>query len=343
VDGSPIDRDRIDAIVERAMATHHVPGTGLVLFVGGAPVYARGYGKLAPTSVVAAASLTKAAFAYLVMTLVDTHVIDLDRPIPSYLTDPGERYRDVAGDPRWQRLTPRILLDHTSGFANFRRFEDDGVLRFHFDPGTRYAYSGEGLELLQLVVETATHTSLTDLMQARVFGPLGMTHTSMVWQPRFAADLATGFDEHGAALPPDRRDEPDAAGSMYTTLADYTRFLAAVMQGRGLSPASRAEMLAPQIRITSAHQFPTLDPETTTANDAIALSYGLGWGVYTTPLGRAFFKAGHDDGWRHYAVGFANGSGLLIMTNSSNGEAMYRELLEQILGNPYTPIEWERF
>ena len=35
--------------------------------------------------------------------------------------------------------------------------------------------------------------------------------------------------------------------------------------------------------------------------------------------------------------------GMLIMTNSSNGEGIYKELLETLLKNPDTPIEWEEF
>lgn len=67
-------------------------------------------------------------------------------------------------------------------------------------------------------------------------------------------------------------------------------------------------------------------------------------GLYTTPYGAAFFKEGHDDGWRHYAVCFdGSGAGMLIMTNSGNGEGIFQELLETLLGNKYTPVEWESF
>jgi hypothetical protein len=60
--------------------------------------------------------------------------------------------------------------------------------------------------------------------------------------------------------------------------------------------------------------------------------------------GRTFFKDGHDEGWRHYAVCFDKpGIGILIMTNSSNGEGIYKELLETLLKNTFTPIEWEQF
>ncbi len=92
------------------------------------------------------------------------------------------------------------------------------------------------------------------------------------------------------------------------------------------------------------HEFPSLNSETTDANNGIRLSYGLGWGLYLTPYGEAFFKEGHDEGWRHYTVCFPkSGMGILIMTNSSNGEGMYKELLETLLHNSYTPIEWEGF
>jgi len=57
------------------------------------------------------------------------------------------KYAELAGDPRWKRLTPRILLDHSPGFPNFRFLNPDGKLDFKFDPGTRYAYSGEGINL----------------------------------------------------------------------------------------------------------------------------------------------------------------------------------------------------
>jgi CubicO group peptidase (beta-lactamase class C family) len=66
-----------------------------------------------------------------------------------------------------------MLLSHTSGFANFRWLEDDRKLRIHFEPGSRFAYSGEGIDLLQLVVETITKKPLDELMQERVFQPLG--------------------------------------------------------------------------------------------------------------------------------------------------------------------------
>lgn len=61
-------------------------------------------------------------------------------------------------------------------------------------------------------------------------------------------------------------------------------------------------MLSPQIPIISKHEFPALAAATTDENRSIQLAYGLGWGLYQPPPGKAFFKEGHDAGWRNYAV-----------------------------------------
>jgi CubicO group peptidase (beta-lactamase class C family) len=117
-----------------------------------------------------------------------------------------------------------------------------------------------------------------------------------------------------------------------------------VMQGKLLRTETKEMMLAPQIAILSKHEFPTLQTETSEENKKIRLSYGLGWGLYWTPYGKAFFKEGHDDGWRNYTVCFDDaGIGIVIMTNSANGEGIYKELLETIQKNTFTPIEWEGF
>jgi D-alanyl-D-alanine-carboxypeptidase/D-alanyl-D-alanine-endopeptidase len=131
---------------------------------------------------------------------------------------------------------------------------------------------------------------------------------------------------------------------MQTTLRDYARFVQAVVGGELLSRRSLGMMLAPQIRITSAHEFPSLNTQETIANKPIRLSYGLGWGLYWTRHGEAFFKEGHDDGWGHYVVCFDRPKvGILIMTNSSNAEDLYGTLLETLIRDRYTPYEWEGF
>ena len=353
-DGGKIAPAEIDSTVQRLMQAAHVTGAGVVLFHDGKVVYLKAYGlrdveknlPLTPDSVMTSASLNKAAFATVVMRLVQAGALDLDKPISQYLPKPlpeYPRYTDLTGDERWKKLTLRILLSHTSGFPNWRAFDDDRKLRIHFEPGSRYAYSGEGIDLAQLVVETVTGKSVSALMEENLYRPVHMTRTSMVWEERFESDFANGYDEYGRSLGPERRKTADAAGSMQTTLRDYADFLSALLQGQLLNRATRAEMLRAQIRIHSAHQFPSLAPETTTANDAIQLGYGLGWGLYTSPYGQAFFKEGHDEGWRHVALCFTSGSGILIMTNSSNGEGIFKPLIDAVLGPTAFPFDWEGY
>lgn len=356
LDGTTVTPAQIEAAVAKSIQRARVTGAGIAVFDRGKIVYLKAYGlrdtekrlPLTPDSVMTAASLTKAAFATMVMGLVHEGVIDLDKPVYEYLPKPlpeYPRYADLASDPRYKLLTMRILLDHSSGLPNWRRFTADGKLRIYFTPGSRFAYSGEGIDLAQMVVETVTKRPITALMNARLFEPLGMRRTSMVWEPRFESDYANAYDERGKSLGPQRRTAGDAAGGMQTTLRDYARFVQAVLSGAIPDPRSRGAMLGPQIQILSAHEFPSLARETNTAADrALRLSYGLGWGLYWTPYGKAFFKEGRDDGWRHYVVCFDGPkTGLLIMTNSSNGEDIYDPLLRALIGDRFTPLDWEGF
>lgn len=355
LDGSSISTSDIDKTVSRLMQAAKVTGVGITIFNQGNITYQKTYGfrdkeqslPLSPHSVMTAASFTKVAFAYMVMQLVDESLLDLDKPIYLYLPKPlpeYDKYKDLSNDPRYKKITSRMLLNHTSGFPNWRWLTDDNKLAIYFEPGSRFAYSGEGISLLQLVVETITNTPLGDLMHQRIFKPFAMNRSSMVWQPTFETDFANSYDQNQVSLGPQRRKKADAAGSMQTTLHDFSLFLQAVIQGKALSKHARELMFSPQIEIVSKHQFPTLAKETTQENRSIRLSYGLGWGLYWTPYGKAFFKEGHDDGLCHYTVCFDDKQlGIIIMTNSANGESIYKDLLETLINNTFTPIEWERF
>jgi CubicO group peptidase (beta-lactamase class C family) len=355
LDGSSISSGEIDATVTRVMKAAEVTGVGLALFNDGKIAYLKAYGArdtdkhlpLTVDTIMSGASFTKVAFAYMVLQLADKGVLDLDKPVNEYLPEPlpdYANYADLANDLRYKKITARMLLDHTSGFPNWRWLEEDHKLRIHFEPGSRYAYSGEGIDLLQLIVETVTKQPLGKLMRENVFEPFGMTRTSMTWEEHFEDNYANGYDEYGRSLGPQKRPKADAAGSLLTTPQDFALFMQAVMSGKRLSAPMWQQMLKPQIQIFSKHEFPSLATETTEENNAIRLSYGLGWGLYWTPHGEAFFKEGHDEGWRNYTVCLVQGkAGIVIMTNSSNGEGMYKELLETLLRNTYTPIEWEGF
>lgn len=355
LDARPLSRESIEATVKRLMAANRVTGLALALIRGGQVAYIDSFGyrdaaralPLELDTVMYGASLTKATFAYFVMQLVDEGRIDLDRRVAEYLPKPlpeYPEYADFAADPRWQLLTARILLNHTSGLANFRWFEPDGKLHLHWQPGTRYGYSGEGFKLLQFVLERGLNIDVAKEMQARVFDRLQMTRTSLTWRDDFAGNFAEGYSLDGSLEPHERREHAGVAGSMDTTIVDWSRFLAAALRGDGLSTRAKSEMIRPTIAIDSLRQFPTLQMERTDQYRAINLGYAVGWGVFDTPYGQAFFKEGHDDGTANYALCVeAHRACILLMSNSVRAEGIYKELVDELMGDTGLPWAWEGY
>jgi CubicO group peptidase (beta-lactamase class C family) len=250
----------------------------------------------------------------------------------------------LKGDERWRKLTPRILLTHASGLANYAFLEPDKKMRLHFEPGSRYAYSGEGIILLQFVLETGLGLNVGDEMRRRVFERFGMTRTSMMWREDFAQNLADGYTIDGAVRPHDERSRPRASGSMDTTITDFAKFLAGFTRGEGLSAKSRAEMVRPQLSITTPSQFPTLREAMSPAMQAVRLSAGLGVVTFEGPFGAAFFKGGHDDGTANQAICIEKGRRcVLFLSNDVRAESLFQRLTEATLGDPGIPWSWESY
>ena len=350
-DGRPIRVEEIDRTARDLIARGRIPGLAVAVIDDGRVAFTGAYGyrdvekrlPLQTDTVMYAASLTKAAFGYLVAQLADEGVIGLDTPIDHYLPKPlpdYPAYRDLAGDERWRKLTPRILMAHGSGFANFRWLETDGKLRFHFEPGSRYAYSGEGINLMQFVLEQGLSLKVGQEMQRRVFDRFGMTRSSMTWRPDFAGNLTTGYDETLKPEPHDARETVKAAGSLDTTITDYAAFLAAFARGEGLSAKGKAEALKPAVAVASAHQFPSLIDETNPALARIGLAGALGWVVFKGPYGEVHYKAGHNDQTDNQAICVARRC-LLMMTNSGVGERIFPALIGKVMGDPGVPWGWE--
>jgi len=354
LDGRRLSASSLNERIETLMRANRVPGLGLAI-IRGRNSWMHAYGvrnakdnlPLTPDTVMYGASLTKATFAYMVMQLVDEKRVNLDRPIAEYLPKPlpdYPKYADLAGDDRWRKLTFRTLLDHTSGLPNLRQFEPDGKLKFHYGPGARFAYSGEGLNLAQFVLEQGLHLDVGAEMQRRIFDRFRMPRTSMTWRDDRGPDVADSHLENGNIVPHAHRRNVGAAGSMDTTLADWTHFLTAVVNGEGLSRASKTEMIRLQIPIDSAVQFPTFSEAKTDDYKPIHLAYGLGWGVFETPFGHAFFKEGHDDGTANYALCIEpRRACILLLSNSVRAEGIFKAVVEQVMGDVHLPWKWEGY
>jgi len=140
------------------------------------------------------ASLTKViGLTTAMMMLVDSGKIDLDAPI--------QRYVPAFRGAMKERVTVRHLLTHSSGLPAWRRLFAESSTREEAlalvdttallrQPGDTFIYSDLGAMTLMQAVEAVTGQRIDAFLDARVFGPLGMTSTRYLppesWRSRIA-------------------------------------------------------------------------------------------------------------------------------------------------------------
>ncbi|HWW27350.1 MAG TPA: serine hydrolase domain-containing protein [Caulobacter sp.] len=350
---SNADYKALDAEAARLMAVGKIPGLAYAVIEDGKVVHVSAQGwrnvekklPLTPDTIMYGASITKAAFGQYVLMLVDDGKLDLDTPIKAYLPRPlpdYDAYKDLAGDPRWETITPRMLMTHTGGFPNFRWLNPDEKLDIKAEPGTRFIYSGEGVNLMQFVIEQGLGLKVGNEMSRRIFQPLGMTRSSLIWRDDFAANLADGYHDDGKFEEHDARSSVKAAGSLDTTISDLSKLAAAMVSGRGLSARSAAERIKPSFPIANAHQFPPSLTDDNPGNARIGLAAGIGVVVFDGPQGHGFFKGGHNDITDNQLICVERGERCLVMlTNSGVGARIFSPLLEAALGDVGMPWTWE--
>jgi CubicO group peptidase (beta-lactamase class C family) len=356
----------IDAEVGRIVTHTHSKGMAVAVIDHGKVGYVHAYGlrnakgdPLTTDTVMYGASLTKMVFAYTVMQLVDQGKLkldtpikdDLDQPLTSYGPDPVfpdkyGPYRDLADDLRWEKITPRMCLTHSTGFSNFWFIEPDQKLHIHFEPGTRFSYSGEGFILLQFVIEHGRKAQglgldVGDLTKADS-ERLGMTRTSLVWRNGIDTNVADGWNDQGQPQPHDKRSKVRVAGSMNTTISDMSKFVAALVRGDGLSAASRNEMTKPGLHLTTANLFPLFLPDLPVTEQRKDLYAGLGVVIFDGPQGHGFYKGGHDGQTANTVVCIESGQRcVVILSNDVRSEAGFADLVKVILGDTGVPYDWE--
>jgi CubicO group peptidase (beta-lactamase class C family) len=300
------------------LAENNVPAAGIGIIRDGKVREVKVYGELkkgtpAPyDTIFNVASLTKPIVTMLTMRLVTQNQWSLDEPLAKYWTDP-----DLADDPRAKQLTTRHVLSHQTGFANWRWQAADKKLRFQFDPGTKFQYSGEGFEYLRKALEKKFGKSLAQLSASIVFDPLGMKDTQYAWDAHTdASRFARWHDEKGDnTYVDDRTTRVNAADNLLTTVADYARFAAAVINGQGLSKAVFEEMVKPHAAMNGgAHMT-------------------LGWERHDFAGGEyALIHSGSDDGVKTLVVVVpASNQGLVVLTNGDNGWKLYDRVIAESL------------
>ena len=328
-----VEKHALIADLEKAvpdlMEKAGIPGMSIAVIKEGKVIWSRGFGikntktreRVNDNTVFEAASLTKPFFAYLVMKMVENGVLDLDTPLIKYAPQDYIE-KNYIGHPLnlegfrrdwFNKITARMVLSHSSGLPHgeLRR-----PLPIFFEPGTKYKYSADGLEYLQRIVEHLKNKPLRELMREMVIEPLKMKDSSMVWQEVYATQSAVGHNSFSETSGEFRkRTQANAAASLYTTAADYARFLAAVLNDRGLKKKTIAEMLTPQIDV------------------AENVFWGLGFGLERTAGGDAFWQWGDYGIFRNYAVAYKKQKmGLVYLTNSQNGLSIGQEILDHSIG-----------
>jgi CubicO group peptidase (beta-lactamase class C family) len=248
-------------------------------------------------------SISKSFTAVLMMRLVEMGVIELDDPVRRYMPE----IQDLRGRPAGAApITFRMLASHTAGLEREPDLADAAAgpideweskvlasiahTGFMSRPGTAYSYSNIGVAILGVALSRAAGAPYIDLMEDLVLAPLGLTSTSFVVDsPGGRARLAVGYDRDpttgriSSALATREhagRGYKVPNGGVYSTVADLTRF-AAALTGTApsgfLSADSRRAMLQPQ---------------------APAEAYGLGFMIWEldgrTLAGHAGCVAGYD-------------------------------------------------
>ncbi len=363
LDNSRVTSKKLDQKVKQLMKAASVTGMAISVFNDNKPVFHKVFGvkysttkePLQTNTNFYGASFSKAVFAVLVMKLVEEKVISLDVPLQDYLPKPvyeygkgtswNQDYTSLKDEPLYKKITARHCLSHSSGLANWRWDEPDQKLHCHFEPGTQYSYSGEGFCYLQFVIEKITGKLLNELMQEKLFGPIGIKNSSYTWQTAFEGNYCVGHDKTEKPYQKDKDNAPRAASTLETTPDDYKLFTEAVLQKKILKASTYDTLFKQQLRLRTRHQMgPDIWKDTVSDNDKILLGYALGWGRLQTPYGFGVFKEGHGDGFQHYTILFPEKKlGIVILTNSDNGESIFKELLEFAIGDRFTPWKWQRY
>ncbi|WP_374583389.1 serine hydrolase domain-containing protein [Pseudoduganella sp.] len=306
--------DRPPEVLTRELG---VGAASYVVLRGGKPVPAVALsGK--PDAIFQAASLTKPVVALAALRLVQAGRLEPGAPVSRYLPGGYKHFhnplRRAAGDAfdllpasTLERVTVAQLLNHSAGFPNW----SSGALSFKSEPGARWGYSGEGYVMLQEVIEAVTQTGLAAYLEQQLFAPLGMVDSSLVWRDAFAGRAVGGAMMLGVEQRM-RFQSAVAASSLYTTAADYARFMSALLTDESLLAMTLS---------TSVE-----------ADKPLGLAWGLGWGIEQGAGGPYLWQWGNNPGFRAFAMASTvSKDGFVVLTNNANGMPLAASLARLVL------------
>ncbi|WP_372784626.1 serine hydrolase domain-containing protein [Phenylobacterium sp.] len=300
------------------MAERLTPGLQVCVSHHGKVVFSEGFGKadlewgmpMTPTSVCRIGSVSKQFTAAAVLLLAQDGKLSLDDKLSRFFPD----------FPNAERLTLHRMLSHTAGLGNYTATTPPELVwqqsrtdrssaeildlmrassaKLIFEPGTDYRYSNTGFVLLGLVIEKATDRPYRDVLQTRLFAPLGLTRTAVDSVTEIVPRRAAGYSNDPAA--PSGFDNasftsmtyPAGAGAIRSTCEDLCAWHAALLGGRVLQPAMLSAMLTP-VTLNDG----SLPTQKDRKGEATTVRYGFGIGVSPIEGHRAASHGGNIQGF----------------------------------------------
>ena len=187
-------------------------------------------------------------------------------------------------------------------------------------PGEHFTYSNPGFTILQKVVEVATGRDFASVVQERVLQPLGMEKTT--YTPPIETTVQ-GHDTDGKPLPESWRLLPHrAAGGLWTTSKELSQVVLAIQESLSDLPEKRPlGKKPPIIRRDLAEQMMSATP-------ASKGEYGLG--MFIDGKAGYFWHNGMIRGFRTLLIANGEGKGVVVLTDSQNGDALYPEIVQSV-------------
>ena len=295
---SGADSGTLDATLRDGIANRGIPAVAAMLSGLDKPLYSGAFGvrdssgtRVAVDSIFSIASMTKAITTVAALQLVERDEIGLDDPVGKVLRELA-RIQVVTGfnsmgepilRPSKTPITLRHLLTHTSGLCYsrwdstaFRYAEKEGRPEaLMFDPGTRWQY-GTGIDWAGRLVERLSGMTLEEYFQVNILRRLDMVDTSFLVPDSKFERLVTGSPRQpGGKLKELERKPPtvpksfNGGGGLYSTVADYTKFMQMILgNGRGintqriLEPKTVELLKTNQIGSLTAGKMKSFAPET---------------------------------------------------------------------------------
>lgn len=337
--------DLLNRYVPGLLSEYHVAAAGVAIIEKGKVTWTGYYGEQSPgvpataRTVWNAASVAKTVTAETILALAAKGLISLDEPIHTYVSHP-----DLGNDPRYKKLTSRLLLSHRAGLRNWPYEYEDGHAAFIAEPGTAFNYSGMGVELAATYAQKKLGKDFEALATEHVLQPAGVTELSIGrLKPWMHGRLTTPMDANGRymsigeANPNLANPGTDAnwsgADDLLTTVEEYARFLVHVMRSNRLSPKWQQERLH-ILTSLSGDAIWNCVPDTE-VKCAHAYGHSLGWMIYQFDTKTIVKHGGNDKGENAlviYSPQTLNGA--VIFVNGGNGVLVSTQILGLIGAEP---------